>query len=139
VVGQGHFPPAATPPRDVRVQRGAHHPRARCWVLAYLPPRHPRAGESLCHQILGQVAVTHVHQDDPQTVIPGGRVELSEVEPFLFHIPFTRQRPDPFTPLSLRAAAAPDRPRQKRSSIRVLPRVLGFTRSRSRNSATPSS
>ena len=29
--------------------------------------------------------------------------------------------------------------RQKRSSIRVLPRVFGFTRSRSRNSATPSS
>ncbi|MEU2661767.1 PHB depolymerase family esterase [Micromonospora sp. NPDC007220] len=38
-----------------------------------------------------------------------------------------------------RATGHPHRAGQRRSSIRVLPRVFGLTRSRSRNSATPSS
>jgi len=84
VASQRHFPAAATPPGDTRVERGAHHPGARGWVLADGAPGHQGPDEALGDQVLGQMTVAHARQHGPQTGILAGLVEPGELAGAVF-------------------------------------------------------
>jgi hypothetical protein len=95
MAAKGDFP-VPPPPGHMRIERGSYDPRVRWRVLAHLVPGHPRLGERLGHQVLGELPVTHVDQDDPQAVIPGSSVELGEVAPVLLHTPRRISAPIPY-------------------------------------------
>ena len=91
-----HLPAPPPPPRDVRVQRGADHPRCRRWMPADRPPRRPRTGKGLVHDVLRHVLVADTNQDRTQTSIPGPLVELGEVRSLVSHTYLTHNpRPRP--------------------------------------------
>lgn len=46
--------------------------------LAHLPPGHPRIGEGIGGQVLGQLPVLDADQHDPRAVVAGSRVKLRE-------------------------------------------------------------
>lgn len=75
----------APPPRDIRIQRGADHPRRRRRIPADLPPRCAGPRESLINKILCRVLITDAHQNRAEALIPGSAVELREVQPLGSH------------------------------------------------------
>jgi len=89
-----HLPAVAPPPGDIRVQRGADHPRCRSRMSANRPPRCPGAGEGFGHQILRPVLVTDTNQDNAKALIPGLPVELCEVQLLGSHTHLTHKHPD---------------------------------------------
>jgi hypothetical protein len=84
-VGHRDFPAVAPPPGDVRVQRGADHPRRRGRMPADGAPRRQGPGEGLVNKILRAVPVTDADQDSAQALIGGSAVELREVQPLGSH------------------------------------------------------
>jgi hypothetical protein len=71
--------------RDIRIQRGADHPRRRRRMPADLPPRCAGPRESLINKILCRVLITDAHQNRAEALIPGSAVELREVRPLGSH------------------------------------------------------
>ena len=84
----------APPPGDIRVQRGADHPRCRSRMPGNRPPRCPGPGNGFGHQILRPVLVTDTSQDSAKALIPGLPVELREVQLLGSHIHLTHDQPD---------------------------------------------
>ena len=89
-VGDRYFPTAATPPGDVQVQRGAHHPRRGRRVPADGAPGGIRPGEGLGDKLLRAVLITDDDQDRAQAVVPGTPGELREVQALGSHAYSTR-------------------------------------------------
>ena len=94
---QRHLPAAAAPPGDVRVQRGADHPRRRHRMPAHRAPGRPRSSEGLGNKLLRRVSVTDTHQDAAEAVILSRAVELRELHPFGSHARSTHNQRTPLT------------------------------------------
>ena len=96
-VGHRYLPAAAAPPGDVRVQRGAHHPRRRRRMPADRAPGRPGPGEGLGDKFLRRVLVTDADQDGEEALILGPAVELREVQSLGSHTPSTHNWHAPVT------------------------------------------
>src|SRR5262249_59328418 len=92
-----YLTPAPPPPGEVRVQRGADHPRPGRWMPADRAPRGPGARKGLCYKVLRRIPVTGTHHDREQAFILGSAVELREVQSLAPHTQSTHSWRAPVT------------------------------------------